>query len=522
MKRNLTWSLIIFAIGVFMGALDNGIITAALTTLNRSFGVSPTWGAWTITVYTLGLAISVPIIGKLSDRYGRKKLFIFEVTLFGLGSLLVALSPNFTWFLVCRFIQAIGGGGIFIIASSFVLNTFPREKQGRMLGILGGMNGIASVLGPNIGSFILNMTGSWHWLFLINVPIAITLAILGMKFIHEEQKLTEARLDYAGVAILSLAVLSMMYGLTKLDGVNLVDSLTSGPFLGFIAIGLVLLVILVITERRVEKSSKDPILPIFLFKNGVFCWTLFYAMLSGTIIASIIFVPGFIEQYLGVSSAVSGYWFTPLALAAGAGAALGGRLVDRKGSVFTMLTASAIAALGFLLFAVWVEQIWQMVIASCLVGIGFGSMLGAPVNILATENAGDNKGVALATTSLSRQIGLTLAPTLFAGFLARSFMHMGDAIKSHLGEAHIQGGAGALPNMPTQTDFSTMQAGIAQIPDPTTKKALMDALHEVVGIGYHGLFYAAMTICIVLFATTLVIGVVRKNKQGRHPLHQNL
>src|SRR5690625_4159839 len=116
-----------------MAGLDNGIIGTALTTINEFFGVSPSWGAWTITLYTLGIAISVPIIGKLSDRYGRKRMFLIEITLFGLGSLFVALSPNFTALLLSRFIQAIGGGGIFIIGSSHILATMPKEKQGKAL-----------------------------------------------------------------------------------------------------------------------------------------------------------------------------------------------------------------------------------------------------------------------------------------------------------------------------------------------------------------------------------------------------
>lgn len=153
-KTSQTWVLTLFALGVFMAALDNGIISAALTTINSSFNVEANWGAWGVTLYTLGLAISVPIVGKLSDRYGRKKLFIVEIALFGLGSLLVALSPNFTFYLISRFIQALGGGGIFIIGTSYVVSTLPAEKQGKALGLLGGMNGVAAVLGPNIGSVI--------------------------------------------------------------------------------------------------------------------------------------------------------------------------------------------------------------------------------------------------------------------------------------------------------------------------------------------------------------------------------
>ena len=90
LQQQNKWVLPLFMIGVFMAALDNGIISAALTTINDAYGVDPNWGAWGVTIYTLGLAISVPIVGKLSDRYGRKKLFIVEIALFGLGSLLVA------------------------------------------------------------------------------------------------------------------------------------------------------------------------------------------------------------------------------------------------------------------------------------------------------------------------------------------------------------------------------------------------------------------------------------------------
>ncbi|MEC1588933.1 MFS transporter [Bacillus sonorensis] len=212
-EPNQKWAIFLFTIGVFMAALDNGIISAALTTINKSFQVSPSWGAWGITLYTLGLAVSVPIVGKLSDRYGRKKLFIAEVTLFGIGSLLVAISQSFPMFLLARLIQSLGGGGIFIIGSSHVLTVLPKEKQGTALGLLGAMNGIAAVLGPNIGSFILDIAGSWHWLFLINLPIAAGLVLFSFPLISETKADQIKPLDLTGTVILSLAILSVMYGI---------------------------------------------------------------------------------------------------------------------------------------------------------------------------------------------------------------------------------------------------------------------------------------------------------------------
>ncbi|KAJ3198209.1 hypothetical protein HK101_007730 [Irineochytrium annulatum] len=332
---------------------------------------------------------------KLSDRYGRKKLFLIEVALFGIGSLLVALSTSFTFFLIARVIQALGGGGIFIIASSYVLSKFPAERQGTALGLLGGMNGVAAILGPNIGAFILDITGNWHWLFLINVPIAILLFIAGIRFIHEEQELNRAAVDWSGIAVLTLGVLSLMYSFSNLDGVNMIQSLGSPMFFGFFLAGVIILVLFYFMEKRLEGSEREPVVSTQLLGIASFRWTLLIAFFSGAILASVIFIPGFVEQYLGVSNTASGYWFTPLALASGIGAGGGGYLVDRKGPIWTLSVAGLLSAIGFLLFPLWVEHIWQFVIASTLVGIGFGMMLGAPVNVLVTEQAGENnKGIA--------------------------------------------------------------------------------------------------------------------------------
>ncbi|WP_418605560.1 MFS transporter [Lacticaseibacillus styriensis] len=184
-KKNSIFALSIFIIGVFMSALDNGIISSTLSTINYSFHVNEVQGTWAITLYTLGMAIATPIIGKLADKFGRRKLFLIEILIFAIGSLLVALSPSFIFFLVARLVQSIGGGGIFIIASSHILATYPKPQQGALLGALGAVNGIASVVGPNLGSLILNITGQWHWLFLINLPIAVFILISGFIAIPE-------------------------------------------------------------------------------------------------------------------------------------------------------------------------------------------------------------------------------------------------------------------------------------------------------------------------------------------------
>src|SRR5699024_7082218 len=133
-QKTMRVSYIVLLLGVFMAALDNGIISAALTTINGTFNVSATLGTWGITLYTLVMAIATLIVGELSDRYGRKKLFLIELIIFTIGSVGGALSTNFALFLGSPLCKSSGGGGLFIIASTHIISTVTKQKEGSMLG----------------------------------------------------------------------------------------------------------------------------------------------------------------------------------------------------------------------------------------------------------------------------------------------------------------------------------------------------------------------------------------------------
>lgn len=522
-----TWAITLFCIGVFMAALDNGIISAALTTINRSFDVSDNWGAWGVTIYTLGLAISVPIVGKISDRYGRKKLFVVEIALFGLGSLLVALSPNFGFYLVARFIQSMGGGGIFIIGSSHVISTFPAEKQGKALGILGGMNGIGAVLGPNLGSMILDLTDNWHYLFLINVPIAAILVILGSLKIVETKEPTVGKLDLFGTILLSLSVLGIMYGLTNID-TDFWDSVVQPEVYGFILAGVVLFIALIFYDRSLEKRNGDPVLPVHLLAHSKYLLTLCVGLLSGGLLAGMIYIPSFSEKVLGVAAEYSGYWMTPLAIASGFGAAFGGMIVDKKGPIIPVFLSGLISGIGFLLFPTWIDEKWQFLISSCIAGLGLGILLGAPLNILATERLEKDKGTAIAGLSLSRQIGMTIMPTIYAGFIARSFNNLpnlfkdnfGDILQKNMEKANLSPEAmqefqqmmSSMGTMKSTSniDFSSM---LDRIQDPTLRDVIQSSVDQITLMaaqnGYNGLFYATVVVSVLVIILAFILKPVR-------------
>ena len=230
-KKSSTLILVLFMLGIFMGAIDTGIVSPARELIQNSFGVDRSIGTWMITLYTLVYAISMPIVSKMADRYGYKKTYIFGIATFGLGSLLCGLSNfygNFTFFLIARGIQAIGAGGIMPIANAVIGNSFPPEKRGTALGIVGMIYGVGNILGPTLGSSIIDLAGvnNWGWIFFINIPITIAIIILSSKM--DNSKAPEQKpMDLMGAVVLAGVIGSLMYALTNIDFFHFVNSIKS-------------------------------------------------------------------------------------------------------------------------------------------------------------------------------------------------------------------------------------------------------------------------------------------------------
>lgn len=501
-------SFAVLLIGVFMAALDNGIISAALTTINGSFDVSATLGSWGITLYTLGMAVATPIVGKLADRYGRKRLFLIELVIFTIGSLGVAISPNFAFFLGSRLFQSFGGGGLFIIASSHVISTVTKQRQGSMLGLLGAMHGIASVIGPNIGSFLIDITGSWHWLFLINVPIGVLLIAFGWTALQETRVKVLSKIDYYGITLLSLSILAVMFAVNNLgSGDSLANNFLSLGVLGLLVFGVVLFALLLLLEKRQENSGTDPILPYSLLKKPTYAMTMLMALMSGTFIGAIIFIPSFAEQILGIPSAKSGYWMTPLALASGIGAGGGGRFVDKRGPVQTLVFSGLIALIGFGGLAFFTSTKLTFIVFTVIAGIGFGFTLGAPLTVLTSNAAGRQKGSAIGTLSVARQIGLTISPTIFGAFIQQGFSKLGSIIPKKLEAKGVDPADmpdGAMDQIEGGGGYSNIQDAIDKIPDTDVQSALSEAFDEAAHLAYQPIYLFVAVVSLLMITIALV------------------
>ena len=423
----------VYLLGIFMGAIDTGIVSPARTIIQNNLGVGDKTGIWMITIYTLAYAASIPIMGKLADRFGRKYIYLTSIFLFALGSLFCGLSQGFASFpvlLAARAVQAIGGGGILPVATAEFGTTFPKEKRGMALGLVGGVYGIANIFGASAGSAIIDLFGinNWQFIFYVNIPISLFILIAGFVSLPNTKAEVVKKIDIGGITILTVMVLGLLYGLKNIDFFDFRTTIASTSVYPFLLIFIVLLPLFVFVEKRVE----DPVINLSYFKNIQIIITLILSMITGVIIMGMIFVPQFAENSLKITSGNGGYFVLILGLFAGVGAPFSGKLIDKIGVKIVLgfgFLVSVIGSLFLILVTANYPSMLTVVISLILIGLGIGFTMGTPLNYMMLDNTKpEESNSALATLSLIRSIGTAIAPAIMIGFIA----HAGMAVQPNV------------------------------------------------------------------------------------------
>lgn len=448
--------MVIYLCGIFMGAIDTSVVTPARTVIQNGLGVGDQTGIWMITIYTLAYASSIPIMGKLADRLGRKTIYLICIILFGTGSLLAGLSQcigHFGFFLMARAIQAIGGGGIMPIASAEFGTTFPEDKRGMALGMVGGVYGIATVVGGSLGSAILGAFGlqNWGFIFFINIPISLFIIICGFIFLPNTKIDDVKPIDKWGTLFLVMMILSLLYGLRNIDFFNFVKSFTSTDVYPFLIIFIVLLPFFIIAEKK----AADPIMNLEYFREAPIVITLIISFITGVIMMGMVFVPQFAENALRMQQGSGGYFVMVLGIFAGVGAPVSGRLIDRYGPKLIMgagFLLSIIGSLFLVLITTSYPNLLTVAICLILIGLGMGFTMGTPLNYMMLDNTKKaDSNSALATLSLIRSVGTAIAPAVMVGFIAHAGVTAEANITAQLPKELV------LPSLPyvTQLDEET-------------------------------------------------------------------
>ena len=282
----------------------------------------------------------VPIAGRLSDLYGRKAFFLGGICIFLIGSVLAGVSQSMNQLIAFRAVQGIGGGCIMAMSLTTIGDLFSPAERGKYQGIVAGVYGLSSVIGPTLGGFITDSL-SWNWVFYVNLPVGLPVVALFIRFFPNIRPVGRIhRLDYAGMALLALIVVPLLIGLS-LGGVQY--EWVSPQVIGILAFAAVMILIFVAVERR----ARDPIMPLSIYSNRTVSVSLVAVFLTGFgMFGAIIFIPLFFQGALGASATSSGSFLTPMMLGMVVAAGLSGQTLSRLGGHYRIQGLVGIVVMG--------------------------------------------------------------------------------------------------------------------------------------------------------------------------------
>ena len=417
-RRQIVITLTGVMLAMFLSSLDQTIVGTAMPRIITDLGGFAHY-TWVTTAYIIASTITIPITGKLTDMYGRKWFYIAGLAIFITGSLLCGLSQTMTQIIIFRGLQGMGAG--IMMANAFIVigDLFPPAERGKYQGLMTGVFGISSIIGPTLGGFITDNL-SWHWVFFVNVPLGIIIIGLFIFFFPNfRPSNAKPKIDYPGIVTLILAVVPTMLALTW-AGVEY--PWVSVPIISMFVFSAAMTALFIVIEGR----SDEPIIPMWLFKNRIVAISTIVIFITGIgMFGGIIFIPLFFQGVLGLSATASGSFLTPMMLGVVAGALVSGQVLSRAGGHYRLQGMFGLAAIALgmgLLSTMTVETSYaRAVFYIILTGIGLGITM--PLYTIAVQNAVPYAvmGVATSSTAFFRSIGGALGLAIFGSVMNNRF-----------------------------------------------------------------------------------------------------
>ena len=414
----------IYLVGLLVGGLYVGMISPARTVIQAGFGIDSTLGIWMINVYTLFYAALIPIIGKLADRYGAKRVIVICIGVFCLGAALCGLSQTvggFALLLVGRVLQAAGAGGMIPVANAQIGTTFPPEKRGMALGIAAAVMGVSNVFGAALGSAVVGVFGAENWpmMFYVCIPLCIALMLAAIWALPGGNADKPAgTMDIAGSVLFAAFVLLLLLGVKDID----FTAFATTVVLPQVWLPLLGAVVAVVLFRFAEKRAQDPVFHLEYFHSRPIAITMIVSFFIGCFVISLVLIPELAEYAMGDPLGSGGYYVLAIGLTSFITTPIGGRIIDKVGPKPVLITGLAVSIVGLLYLAfvtLTVPSMASLVIGLAIVGAGMGLAMGAPTNYMILDNVEASESAsAIATITLIRQIGTSLAPAIFVGLIA--------------------------------------------------------------------------------------------------------
>ena len=491
-KRQIVLTMAGVLLAMFMSSLDQTIVDTAMPRIITDLNGFAHY-TWVITVYIITSAITIPIIGKLTDMYGRKRFYIAGIALFTIASVLSGLSHSMLQLIIFRGIQGIGAGSMIANAFTVIADIFPPAERGKYQGIISAVFGMSAIIGPSLGGIITD-TLSWHWIFFVNIPIGIVNIILFVFFFPDFRPDAGRRhhVDYAGMVTLSIGVTALLLALSWGGALY---AWLSFPVMGLLALFALMLAAFLYIETR----SIEPIIPLTLFKNRIVAISEMTVFLTAFgMFGAITFVPLFFQGVLGATATLSGGFLTPMMLGQVTGSFLSGQLLSRTGGHYRTQGIFGLVIMGFGMFMLS-RMGPQTGYGTAIVNIvltGFGLGMTMPLYTIAVQNAVPYSLMGVATSSVPfiRSIGASVGLSIFGSTMTSRFaseftQNLAPAVKAVLPAAQIESLAHNPQTLVSAASQSQLKEFLMQASpqgeqlynqlQTTMKAALSSALHEI-------------------------------------------
>jgi EmrB/QacA subfamily drug resistance transporter len=416
-------------LGILMAAMDNTIVATSIGTIVSELGGLDKF-VWVTSAYMVAAMAGMPIFGKLSDMYGRKRFFIFGLVVFLAGSMLCGIAQSIEQLALYRAIQGIGGGALMPIAFTIMYDLFPPEQRGKMSGLFGAVFGTSSIFGPLLGAYITEKI-SWHWVFYINVPIGIVSLLLIVMFYKESLQKVKQKIDWLGAFTLVGAVVCLMFAL-EFGGNQYAWG--SAQILGLFAGFAVLFIAFLIAETK----AAEPIISFKMFKRRTFFTSNAVGFFYGAaFIVATVYIPIYVQGVLGGSATNSGLILLPMTLGSVVAAQVGGQLASRMPYRNIMTFSAVVMIAGIYLLGTLTPETTRTMLTLYMILTGFG--VGFSFSILGMSAIEGfsmrERGSASSTNTFMRTLGMTLGVTvygiiqrnLFSNRMTEAFAGIGNA-----------------------------------------------------------------------------------------------
>lgn len=503
-------------LAMFLGSLDQTVVGTAMPRIIADLGGFDRY-TWVTTAYLMTSTSVLPIVGRLTDIYGRKWFYIAGIIIFLIGSALSGLSQTLNQLIVFRAFQGIGGG--IMVANAFIVigDLFPPSERGKYQGLVTAVFGLSSIVGPILGGFITDNL-SWHWIFYINLPLGIpVIAAFVRYFPNIRPRRAKHELDYLGMVILVLCVISLILGLSW-GGVQY--EWASAQVVGALAIAAILAIAFI----GIESRAAEPIMPLSMFTNSVSTISMIALFFVGMgLFGGIIFIPLFFQGVLGLSATSSGSFLTPMMLGLVVASTLSGQALSRLGGHYRIQGLIGLFVMGigiYLLSRLSVDSSrGQAILSIVITGLGVGASL--PLYVIAVQNAVPYRIMGIATSSVQffRAIGATVGLALFGSIMTSRFTSNAEELMPSGIPPHITTELAHNPeSLMDPNALSRLQEELSRLgPDGLrTAEQLVHALREALAISISDVFLIALAAVGVAFVATVFLKEVPlKRSHGR-------